>query len=467
MAVATGSELARAEPTRSRSTAPSLLVRLLLGGALALLIALSLIALAVDRGFRGAAESALKERLESVVFLILSTIDLDDDGLPVVADSLAEPRLDQPGSGLLAGAMTPHGEWVSPSMVGVSSPPRARLIARGDELFRGPEVDGTWHVYAIGLGWEQPTGEIVDLTIWAAEDPGRFEATVAGFRGDLWRWMMLAALVVIAAQLMIMVLLLRPLHRVAREVADIEAGRRDSLQYSYPRELQPLTANLNALLATERDNAAHYRRALADLAHALKTPLAVMRTRLAGRSVANIDELAESVDDMDLLLRRQLERAARSTRRTLNKPVEVMPIIRRLGESLTRLYAEAGLAVEVLGDESLTARIDARDLMELSGNLMDNAAKYGGGSIRATVQRGVQGSRQPGVEILIEDNGPGIEPERFETLLARGVRGDERGEGQGLGLAIAQELVEAYAGSLELLPSELGGAAIRIVLPPR
>ncbi len=467
MAVATGSAAARTESAISRPNAPSLLGRLLLGGALALIIALSLIALAVDRGFRGAAEGALQERLESVVFLILSTIDLDEEGRPMVADSLAEPRLDQPGSGLLAGAMTPSGDWMSPSLVGVTRPPRARLIERGEALFRGPDEDGAWHVYAIGLGWEQPNGEIVDLTIWAAEDPGRFQATIAGFRGDLWRWMMLAALVVILAQLIIMLLLLRPLRRVAREVADIEAGQRDSLQHAYPRELQPLTANLNALLATERDNAGHYRRALADLAHALKTPLAVMRARLEGPAQPPIAELAQAVDDMDLLLRRQLERAARSTRRTLNKPVAVVPVIRRLGDSLARLYAGQGLEVEVLGDESLTARVDERDLMELCGNLMDNAAKYGEGKMRVSVSRGLQGSRQPGVDILIEDNGPGINPERFSELLARGVRGDQRREGQGLGLAIAQELVEAYAGDLELLPSTLGGAAIRIVLPPR
>jgi len=263
-----------------RRAAPSLLLRLLFGAGLALLIALSLIALAVDRGFRGAAESALQERLESVVFLILSTIDVDQNGQPVIAESLAEPRLDQPGSGLNAGAMTPFGVWESPSLVGVVRPPRARLIERGTELFRGPAEDGTWFVYAIGLGWEQADGEIIDLTIWAAEDPRRLQMTIGGFREDLYRWLLLAAALVIAAQLLILVLLLRPLRQVAQEVAAIEGGHQESLAGRYPRELQPLTVNLNALLATERNNATHYRQALADLAHALKTPLAVMRARL-------------------------------------------------------------------------------------------------------------------------------------------------------------------------------------------
>lgn len=451
----------------SPATAPSILLRSLAGAGLALLLALSLIAFAVDRGFRGAAENALQERLSSVVFLILSTIELDESGQPMVAETLAEPRLTRPGSGLHAGAMTPKGEWVSPSLIGETRPPRARLIDRNSELFRGPEVDGTWYVYAIGLGWEQPDGEIIDLTIWAAEDPARFRDTVAGFRGDLWRWLLLAAIVVIGAESIILTLLLRPLRHVARDVADIEAGRRSSLDGRYARELQPLTANLNALLATERDNAAHYRRALADLAHALKTPLAVIRARLQSDHELDPVTLDQALDDMDHLIRRQLERAARSTRRTLNQPLAVLPQLRRLADSIGRLYAADGLRIELVGDDSLTARIDSRDLMELCGNLMDNAAKYGHGRMRISVQVGQAGVREDGVLIRIEDDGPGMTPARFSKLLQRGVRDDERRDGQGLGLAISQQLVEAYGGRMSTGDSELGGAAITIELPPR
>ncbi len=450
----------------SRRAAPSLLLRLLLGASLALLIALSLIALAVDRGFRGAAESALQERLESVVFLILSTIDVDENGRPVIADSLAEPRLDQPGSSLHAGALTSFGTWQSPSLVGVVTPPRARLLERGFELFRGPDIDGTWYVYAIGLGWEQVDGEIIDLTIWAAEDPKRLQMTIGGFRGDLYRWLALAAALVIAAQLLILVMLLRPLRRVAQEVAAIEGGKQESLAGRYPRELQPLTVNLNALLATERDNATHYRQALADLAHALKTPLAVMRARLeAGAS--GPEELECALEDMEHLIRRQLERAARSTRRTLNQPVELLPLLKRLGDSLMRLYAGDRVEIKVVGSESLSVRADSRDLMELFGNLMDNAAKYGQGRVLVSVDQTTPGSREPGVRVTIDDSGPGIPDTRFTSLLQRGVRDDERREGQGLGLAIAQQLIDAYGGQIRLGDSTLGGTALEITFPPR
>ena len=445
----------------------SLLSRLLLGAGLALLLALALVGLAVDRAFQGAAEAAMKERLEAVVYLILTTIELDEDGRPVVPGNLAEPRLNQPGSGLFGGAMTPYGEWESPSLFGVTPKPAARVIERGREMFRGTEVAGTWNVFAIGLGWEQPAGEVVDLTIWAAEDPNHLKMTVASFRRDLWQWLGLAAVLIIVAQIVILVLLLRPLRQVAREVRQVEAGQRDSLSGRYPRELQPLTTNLNDLLATERDNSRRYRQALADLAHALKTPVAVQRARLESSEHPEREQLVGSLEEMEKLIRRQLERAARSTRQTIHKPVAVTPILSRLADSLMRLHADDGLLVEVDGDDGIAARMDERDLWELSGNLMENAAKYGRGRVRAVVRALESGARHPGVEIVIEDNGPGIAREDLPDLLERGRRGDERGDGQGLGLSICRELVEAWGGRIEVDQSELGGAAIRVILLPR
>lgn len=439
----------------------------MIGAILALLIALLLIALAVDRGFRAAAETAQQERLESVVFLILSTLEMNPEGTPSVADSLAEPRLTQPGSGLYAGAVTSEGQWRTSSLVGVVDPPQQALIGRNTERFAEPDKGQSWYRYAVGLGWEQPDGEIIDLTIWAAEDPARLRRTLTGFRGDLYRWMLLATGLVIAAQLVILLLLLRPLRQVSQEVSDIESGKKAALDGRYPRELQPLTANLNALLATERDNASHYRQALADLAHALKTPLAVLRARLESDQDKLRPELEDALTDMDLMIRRQLERAARSTRRTLNQPVAVVPIVQRLADSLTRLYATEQVEFIVDGPADLTLRIDERDLMELCGNVMDNAAKYGAGQVVVTVSAGQSGTRDSGVIVVIEDNGAGIAPDHFEQVLMRGVRGDEQREGQGLGLAIARQLIEAYGGTLELVDSSTGGSALQITFPPR
>lgn len=449
------------------AASPSLLVRLLVGAGLALLIALAAVGGAIDRVFTNAAEANMRERLEAVVYLILSTIEVDADGRPLMPESLAEPRLNRPGSSLHGGAMTPQGEWRSPSLVGVVPQPNARLIERGTELFRGLEADGNWNVFAIGLGWELPDGEIVDLTIWAAEDPNRLRMELAGFREDLWRWLGLAGVLIIAGQVGLLLIILRPLRRVATEVGEIESGRRGGIEGRYPRELRPLTDNLNALLAAERDNARRYSEALADLAHALKTPVAVLRARLESSETARPSDLAHHLDDMEQIIRRQLERAQRSTRRALPGAVAVRPILERMGDSLQRLHVESGLGVEVAGDAGLVAHMDERDLWEVCGNLMENAAKYGNGSVHASVRAGERGLRRDGLIIEIEDDGPGIEAEQVERLLQRGQRGDERRDGQGLGLSIVRELVEANGGHLEVDRSELGGARFRVILPPR
>lgn len=450
---------------RKPRAASSLASRLLLGATLAMILTLALVGTAVDSAYRGAALDAMAERLESTAFLVLATVDLDDQGRPYIAETLAESRLDQPGSGLHAGAITPHGSWESRSLLGVVEPPRARVIARGRELFRGPDTGGNWNVWALGLGWEMPDGEIVDLTIWAAEDPSRLESAISGFRADLWRWLSVAAAVLVLAQALVMLVVLRPLRRVAADVRRIETGERERMDDTYPRELQPLTANLNALLTTERANAEQYQRALGDLAHALKTPLAVIRARLAEHRDADSQAVIETVGDMQRLVRHELDRAARSGRRTMLAPLRVEPVLARVLDSMRKLYPQCGFSLDAPPD--LTASIAERDLMELAGNLVDNAAKHGGRQVRVRARRGARGDRRHGLVLEVADDGPGIALESFERLLQRGLRGDERGEGQGFGLSIVEQIVASYGGTLELVPPKAGGTRIRITLPAR
>jgi two-component system sensor histidine kinase PhoQ len=452
-------------PTR-RGFNPSLRTRLLSGSVLTLTVALALVGIAIDRVFTNQAEASMKDRLESVVYLILSTVEVDASGVPRVPGSLAEPRLNRPGSSLHGGAITAAGEWRSPSLVGVVPEPGASMVERNTERFRGLGADGDWNRYAIGLGWEQADGTVIDLTIWAAEDPNRLRMELASFRADLWRWLGLAAALIIIGQVLLLTLLLRPLGRVAREVSKVEAGALESIEGEYPRELQPLTRNLNALLSAERENARRYSEALSDLAHALKTPVAVMRARLESGDAASASALAGELDDMERTIRRQLERARRSARRALPRPVALAPVLDRMAESLERLHVDAALRVEVACDADLAVRVDERDLWEICGNLMENAAKYGRGRVR--VRAGAhRASPTPSVTIDVDDDGPGIAAADFERVVERGQRGDEQREGQGLGLAIVRDLVAANDGEIELGRSELGGARIRVILPAR
>lgn len=444
---------------------PSLRLRLLIVAAAVLLLALALVGAAMDRAYRAAELTALTERLESAIYLVLASLEFDASGAPAVDEGLADARLESPGSGLYAGVVTRAGEWHSPSLLGVDEPPTPGVLGRGIRVLAEPAAAESWFRMDMGVGWERADGGIIDLTVWAAEDPQRFTSAVRSFRAGLWRWLALAAGLVILAQALILVVALRPLHQVAREVSAVESGRQAELGGDYPRELQPLTVNLNALLSSERANVEQYQRALADLAHSLRTPLAVLRARLEEKSAPERDQLLAAVADLQHLVRHQLDRAARSARRTMHPPLAVEPVLARIAASIEKLYPDAGVELRV--QPGLHAHIAERDLLEVAGNLVENAAKYGEGRIRVSAESGPPGRRHAGFALEVADDGPGIELDRFAELLQRGVRGDERREGYGLGLAIVQQIVDAYGGRLELKPSDLGGAQIRVILPPR
>jgi len=442
----------------------SLLLRLSLSALLVVLLALGLIGLSVDRAFRAAEQSALRERLESAAFAVLAGLEVEASGAVAWAGAPAESLLTQPESGLYAGVYTDRDSWVSPSTVGVDIPVEDLSVARGAERFHNAGAGQSWYVYRLGLGWETEAGEIVDLAVWAAEDGARLEQAMATFRGDLWRWLALAALVLLIAQFLLLFQPLQVLRRVAGEIGEIETGRRQQLSERYPRELTPLTENLNALLATERANAEQYSRALGDLAHSLKTPLAVLNSQLdAGESIGRA-ELREAVAQMQGRIRAELDRAARSGRRTMLPSLAVAPLAERVVNSLRKLYPEVRFALHA--EPSLRANIAERDLMEILGNLLENAAKYGRGEVQATLEAHSTSRRRSGLAVTVDDDGPGLDASRFAEMLKRGVRGDEIAEGQGLGLSIVQRIVENYHGSIRGGASALGGLRVEVELKP-
>ena len=443
---------------------PSLLFRLSLSALLVVLLALGLIGLSVDRAFRASEESALRERLESAAFAVLAGLDVEASGSVEWAVGPAESLLTQPESGLYAGVYTGEDQWLSPSTVGVEIPVAEILVARGSSRFQAAGDDRPWYVYKLGLGWETQSGEIVDLTVWTAEDRTRLAQAMATFRGDLWRWLALAALVLLVAQFVLLFQPLQILRRVASEVGEIEAGQRERLGSRYPRELTPLTENLNALLATERANAEQYSRALGDLAHSLKTPLAVLNSQLDSGERIGKAELREAVSQMQARIRSELDRAARSGRRTMLPREKIEPIVQRVVRSLRKLYPDVGFEVQV--EASLRANVAERDLMEILGNLLENAAKYGESEVHATLETHSTSRRRNGLRILVDDGGSGLDEARFAEMLKRGVRGDEIAEGQGLGLSIVQRIVDSYHGSIRGGPSPLGGLRVEVELKP-
>jgi len=239
---------------------------------------------------------------------------------------------------------------------------------------------------------------------------------------------------------------------------------------SHPRELEPLTESINALVESERENLDRQRNTLADLAHSLKTPLAVLRARLD--SGAGGDELREDVDTqlrrMNDLVGYQLARAASGGHKLFAAPISIEPHAEEIVRGLEKIYAVKGVICEFEIDPDARFHGEPGDLQELLGNLLENAFKWAKSRVLLTARPGETApNRRPGLLLVVEDDGPGIAPDRIAHVLQRGVRGDERVQGHGIGLAIVQDVVKSYRGELEVSASaELGGARFTVRLPP-
>ena len=442
----------------------SLRKRLLLVATLVLVIALGLVGLALNEANYRGAVSALQARMESYVYLVLAAMEVSEDGRMTVNEDFTDPRLIQPGSGIYVRITGTRSLWDSPSSL-VLPWPGLPMANPGEVSFVEPVQEGDFFQLHYGIGWQLANDRIEPFTVSVLVDQSEILQQTSAFRMGLWRSLVAAGAILVLAQMVIFFFGFRPLGQVASDVARVESGKAERLEGDYPRELEPLARNVNRLLETEKSNQARIRNALDSLAHSLKTPLAVIQAGLplhGGKAEASMQG---AVDEISHLIATRLERAGSSARRTLVKPVAVQEQVQRVLDSLRKVYShkmiEAGLKLE----EGLLFYGEKRDLMELMGNLLDNAFKYG--ETRVRISGGVvdHAAPRPGLWIRVEDDGPGIDESQRERLLQRGARGDEQVEGHGLGLAIVMELVTAYGGEVSIGHSELGGALINVNIP--
>ncbi|MFN2338849.1 MAG: ATP-binding protein [Gammaproteobacteria bacterium] len=447
----------------------SLYARVTLAALLVLALFLGLAGWTLERAFRDSASAAVQERLQAQIYGLLAAADLDADDRLVLPERLPEERFQRPGSGLYAQVLQHRDAatvWRSPSQL-LQDLPDPPSLPPGEWRFRQVRVDGDGEGFqlAFGVRWEQESSSL-DFTFSVTEDPASYQAQLAEFRHSLWTWFAALALGLLLALVLVLRWGLRPLRQVERDLAAVEAGTREDLGGHYPRELQGLTVNLNALLRSERGRLQRYRDGLADLAHSLKTPLAILRGgQDAHSSREEIQELIrEQTGRMDQIVAYQLQRAATSGRSALLQPVPIAPLLERLRQSLGKVYGQRGLRLELRVDPAeLHLRADEADLMELCGNLLDNACKWA--RTRVLIQAAPRADGT-GLELQVEDDGPGIPEDQRDAVLGRGVRADSTLPGQGIGLAVVCDIVTAYGGTVSIDQSpDLSGARIRVQLP--
>lgn len=452
----------------------SLSARLLATVSLLLLLFFGLAIIALESAYRDSAEQAIRDRLDVQMLMLIAAADTDESGRITLPDQLPEARFMSPGSGLIGQVISAADvlEWRSLSAVGLFLPIEPIAADEGMRFQQAQATDGTdMFSYSLAVEWEISNGEALTYTFSVAESLAPFRAQVGKFRERLMTLFAAVTALILVSQAAVLRWVLRPLRQVAQEIAEIESGERADLSNDYPSELQRLTRNTNRLLDAERKRLARYRNTLGNLAHSLKTPLAIVRNTLENHRLDNAVEssIHQQVDRMSDIVGYQLQRAAASGSTTLGVArIDVREVVDAIVDSLQKVYAEKGVTCRVSGPQSLMYRAEKGDLMEIFGNLLDNAFKWSHQQVEVRCEPGdADDLGSVGIGFSVTDDGPGISAEDASRVMQRGQRADETVAGHGIGLSVVRELVDLMQGEVTISSSDQGGARFTVTLPPR
>ena len=440
----------------------SLRVRLALGGFLALAVALGIAWLGLTWLFERHAYRVLADNLDEIARQIIGGLEFDASGAAALPQPPRDPRFDAPLSGLY---------W---EVIGASRPLRSRSL--WDAALTLPDDalgDGQTHYHQI----TGPEGKLLlvaerriapvatrgeRLRVIVASDLTRLRVARDAFAADLAPSLALLSLVLAACAWIQLSLGLRPLASLRDEVAAVATGERSRLSESAPLEVRPLVAEVNALLDARDAETERARGRAADLAHGLKTPLAALAGDARRLRADGQVEVARSIEAVGETMRRHVERElarARTRGRTPARGADAAPIA-EVVEALFGILrrTEKGGAIAFVNNAPRAARapIERSDLIEVLGNVLDNAVRYA----RTTVRVSCQGDSEP-LAIVVEDDGPGIEPNMEALIRQRGGRLDESG-GAGLGLSLVQDILDANHWRMGFERSPLGGLSLRL-----
>jgi len=415
-------------------------------------------------------ESATYERLQAHVYALLTAADLVSDGSLFIPNQLPEPRLSAPDSGLVADVTDAAGKliWKSRSMVSIHLPAHTPISPAGHWEYSelNSEVGERFIVTSFVASYAGQNKKLHRFRFRVAENYRFVEQQVGLFRRSLWTWLGVVGVMLLAVQGSILRWSLAPLGKAEQEIAEIEAGLRKQLSKDYPRELEGLTRRLNLLVENSDKHLQRYRDSLGNLAHSLKTPLAVLRN--AAEKNVPVEELRQTAEEqigrMIEIVDHQLQRAATAGRTVLAGEFLVAEPINKLGNALRKVYAEKGVEFLLVDDNSARFAGDEGDFMELVGNLMDNAFKWCSKKVKVTITSLPSENGGKRLKIIVDDDGPGIPENQRNRILQRGEKANPESDGQGLGLDMVLETVAIYNGSLKLLDNDWGGSRIEVVL---
>ncbi|KGJ96883.1 ATP-binding protein [Colwellia psychrerythraea] len=417
------------------------------------IIILPTIAFIIMNSFEKHMKRSIENELSAYSYSILAVAEVEQAEL-IMPEALIENQFNVSGSGLYAFISGPASNlWRSQSLLTLNLPNKlpdtlARL-STGDTAFSNIEINGlSLFIYSYAVSFTE--GDVsLPMTVHIIKDKKSFLQLISEFKQQLWFGLAILMVIILLLQLVWLMWTLKPLSTLEHEIKAVEQGKAEKLTSLYPKELAKLTTQLNQLLATEQKQRLRYRNALSDLAHSLKTPLAVLQ---AQSNISAVNQ--EQINRINSTIDHQLKRAQSAGHSSWLLGIEVKPVLDKLLNTLTKIYHEQEKIVTVKLTGKLIFKGDEADLLELLGNLLDNAYKAAKSTIVLTVNQ-----QSHVLVICIEDDGVGIKPQQITQILERGVRADTYQDGHGVGLAIVRDLVASYQGKLDIgSSSALGGA---------
>jgi len=406
-----------------------------------------------EAGLKRSLENDLREETEGLLIAIVK----GPDGIKLDTQRL-NPRYQRPFSGHYFRIELPDRTWRSRSLWdAVPAWPETSGLAA--ELLEGPQRQ---RLLAFSAEYRRDGQPIV---ISVAQDYTPILDSFARVRLSGLGLVGVALLVFLLLQRYAMTLALRPLERARQQIAQLQQGQRQQLDSQAPVELQPLVAQINHLLTQTEETLQRSRHALGNLGHALKTPLAVLGSLIQREELAAHPQLhaalQEQLGQIQQRISRELTRARLAGDVLPGAHFECTAELPALLDTL-RMIHQRDIQLRWTAPSDCRLPWDREDMLELLGNLLDNACKWANSEVVLSIERSAAGYR-----LRVDDDGPGIPAAERALVLDRGTRLDERAEGHGLGLGIVRDILSAWGGTLSLQDSPLGGLQVQIELPVR
>ena len=437
--------------------ATSLSVRLVAAALVWLVVLLAVGGVVLALAFRDTVEQEFSRRLDAMLKAMIAATEIAPDGKVVVVRPLGDPRFEQIFSGWYWEVTEPGGRQV-----------RSRSL--WDSVIE--PVDGGTQLHTRRV--EGPNGEpllVVERDLLFPDAKGPVHLLVAGDlrevsdgvrRFDL---LLLTSLGLLGLGMAVAIVIqvrygLRPLRAMAADLQSVREGERPRLAGRYPREVAPLAEAMNGVLDKDAELIERARTHVGNLAHGLKTSLAIVAAEQAGTADRKV--VTEQIEVMRRLIEHHLGRASAvaGAGRALGVAVAVRDVVDGVAGALTRVFADRKLSIEVDVPAGVVFRGHREDLEEIVGNLTENACKWAAGRVRISAR-----NAEDSLVLSVEDDGPGMAPEQAAEAARRGKRLDEKAPGWGLGLSIVSDLVEVNGGEMTFSRAQLGGLSVSIRLP--